>query len=310
MIKKPLDVLTNHEIRKTKKQKTAFIHAVDEYANELGYDVKIEKGSFGVRNVVIGNPEKAKYLVTAHYDTPASIGLPNFITPCNPWAFILCQLLLLIPFFLIAFISARLVSLVTNNAVTIIYVADLVLLGMLFLLMFGPANRHTANDNTSGVVTVLQIMATLPENMKSRVCFVLFDLEEAGLIGSSSYRKAHKEETNHQTVLNLDCVGDGNSIVLFPMKRMKEDQLRMDRLRGIMGTYGSKTITVHETGFAYYPSDQKHFPYGVGIAAFRRARGIGLYCGRIHTWRDTILEETNVNTLCAALISLISAGEE
>ena len=110
MIKKPLDVLTNHEIRKTKKQKTAFIHAVDEYANELGYDVKIEKGSFGVRNVVIGNPEKAKYLVTAHYDTPASIGLPNFITPCNPWAFILCQLLLLIPFFLIAFISAQLVS--------------------------------------------------------------------------------------------------------------------------------------------------------------------------------------------------------
>ena len=84
----------------------------------------------------------------------------------------------------------------------------------------------------------------------------------------------------------------------------------MERLRRIMGTYDGKNISVHESGFAYYPSDQGHFPYGVGIAAFRRAKGIGLYCSRIHTWRDTILEETNVNILSAALISLISAGDE
>ena len=52
---------------------------------------------------------------------------------------------------------------------------------MLLLMMFGPANRHNSNDNTSGVITVLEIMSTLPENLRDKVCFVLFDLEEAGL---------------------------------------------------------------------------------------------------------------------------------
>ena len=63
-----------------------------------------------------------------------------------------------------------------------------------------------------------------------------------------------------------------------------------------------------EKGFAYYPSDQKQFPYGVGIAAFRRSSWAGLYCSRIHTKKDTVLEETNVNILRAAIVSLITCS--
>ena len=183
-------------------------------------------------------------------------------------------------------------------------------MGMRLLMMFGPATRHTANDTTSGVVTVLETMSTMPDNLRERVCFVLFDLEEAGLIGSASYRKTHKKETDRQVVLNLDCVGDGNEIILFPMKALKNNSVKMKQLQSIAGKYGRKSISVRKKGFAYYPSDQKHFPYGVGIAAFRRAKGIGLYCSRIHTWQDTILEQTNVNILRAALTSLIGAAEE
>ena len=61
------------------------------------------------------------------------------------------------------------------------YAAIWILLG---LMMFGQANKHNANDNTSGVVTLLEIAGTLPENQRDKVCFVLFDLEEAGMIGS------------------------------------------------------------------------------------------------------------------------------
>ena len=64
-------------------------------------------------------------------------------------------------------------------------------------------------------------------------------------------------------------------------------------------------MDLRESGFAYYPSDQSRFPYGVGIAAFRRAKFVGLYCSRIHTYRDTVQEQSNVNLLCAAIISLI-----
>lgn len=310
MITKSIDVLERYEIRKTKKQKTAFISAVTAYAERQRYTVRVEEGKMGCRNIVIGDPKRADYLLTAHYDTPASIGLPNFITPCNPVVFLLWQLFILIPFFLAAFVAGLLVSLVTESEILIFWAAYITYMGLLLLMMFGPANRHTANDNTSGVVTVLETMSTMPDHLRERVCFVLFDLEEAGLVGSSSYRKAHKKETDRQMVLNLDCVGDGNEIVLFPMKSLKKNSGKMKRLQSIVGKYGSKSISIRQKGFAYYPSDQKHFPYGVGIAAFRRTKGIGLYCSRIHTWRDTVLEQTNINILRAALTSLIGAAEE
>ncbi len=305
MIEKSMDVLLKYEIRKTKKQKSAFLSAVTDYADRCGYSVKVENGKFGSRNIVIGDPEKANTLVTAHYDTPASIGLPNFITPCNPVAFVICQILMLFPFYFLSFFAAFLVDLVSDNVPFILLVSYIAYFVLLFLLMIGPANRHTANDNTSGVVTLLEIMATMPENQRDKVCFVLFDLEEAGLIGSSSYRKQHKAATDRQTVLNLDCVGDGDHIVLFPGKKFKKEG-RMGALRGFVSECGKKSISIREKGFAYYPSDQKHFPYGVGIAAFKKAKFIGLYCDRIHTWRDTVLESTNVNILRAAIISYIS----
>jgi hypothetical protein len=310
MITQPMDVLEKYEIRKTKKQKTAFISAISSYAERQHYTVRVETGKMGCRNIVIGDPQRADYLLTAHYDTPASIGLPNFITPCNAAAFIVFQVLMLGFFFLIAFVAGLITSFITQDEGIIFAVAYFAYMGLLLLMMVGPANRHTANDNTSGVVTVLETMSTMPENLRDRVCFVLFDLEEAGLIGSASYRKTHKKETDRQMVLNLDCVGDGNEILLFPMKALKKNRIKMKKLQSITGKYGKKSISIRKQGFAYYPSDQKHFPYGVGIAAFRRAKGIGLYCGRIHTWRDTVLEQTNVNILRAALTSLIGAAEE
>ena len=166
-------------------------------------------------------------------------------------------------------------------------------------------NKNNANDNTSGVVTLLEILRTLPENQRDKVCFVLFDLEEAGLIGSSSYRKAHKKATDHQLVMNLDCVGDGDHLLMFPTKALKKNRRKLTSLYKACGYFGNKSLLVHEKGFGIYPSDQMVFPYGVGICALQKGKH-GLYVSRIHTAKDTVLEITNVNILRAALTSFIS----
>ena len=70
-------IFANHEIRKSRQQKTYFIDWVSEYVKAKGYDVKIEKGSFRSRNIVIGDPDKAKVIFTAHYDTCAAMPLPS-----------------------------------------------------------------------------------------------------------------------------------------------------------------------------------------------------------------------------------------
>lgn len=306
MIQKPMDVLSGYPVRKSKKQKQSFREDLRFYLKAIGYDMVEEKGSLGSVNLVMGDPEKAEYLVTAHYDTPARLPMPNLITPCNVVPFVLYQILVVGLFVVAASVIGGVIGVAVDSPEVAGTAALAVYWAMLILMLVGPANPSNANDNTSGVVSVLEIARSMPESARDKVCFVLFDLEEAGLVGSSSYRKQHKKASENQIVLNLDCVGDGNEIVLFPMKKLKKDAGKMQRLRRICGVWGGKSIAVREKGFSYYPSDQKHFPYGVGIAAFRRSKWAGLYCSRIHTNKDTVLEETNVNILRAAIVSMIT----
>lgn len=308
MIEKPIDVLHRYEIRKTKKQKAAFRQAAMAYVTSLGYICNEEKGSMGAVNLVIGDPEKAKYLVTAHYDTCPRLPFPNLITPCNFWTFLAYQLFMVFVMLLPPVLPGLAVVWITQDPDWFM-LAWYVSFWVAFLLMFaGPANKHTANDNTSGVVTVLELAASFPEEKRGDVCFVLFDLEESGLIGSASYRKTHKKETNDQLVLNLDCVGDGDELVLFPTKKLKKNQEKMAFLEKMSVQLGHKSLTLHNKGFSVYPSDQNNFPYGVGVAAFHRCK-IGLYCGRIHTPRDTVLEADNVHLLRDRLLKLLTKQE-
>ena len=308
MIDRPMDILRDFPIRKTKQQKQAFRKEICSYLSSIGYESYIENGKLGTKNIVFGNPETAQYLVTAHYDTPTALPFPNLITPCNLLPFIGYRVVIYVLIFLIALIPGLILVQFGLSAKGASYIWLLSLYGLLALMLIGPANKHNANDNTSGVVTLLEIAKSMPEMYRDRVCFVLFDLEEAGLIGSSSYRKLHKNQTDKQLVLNLDCVGDGDYLMMFPTKKLLGNAPRIELLRKITGQYGRKSMAIREKGFAHYPSDQKHFPYGVGIAAFHRSSRVGLYCSRIHTKKDAILEETNVNILRAAIVSLITCS--
>ncbi len=306
MIKTPMDVLKQYPIRKSKAQKSGFREAVCAYAKSLGYGCTTEKGSFGARNLVIGDPEAAKYLVTAHYDTCAGMLFPNLITPCNFWAFLGYQLVITAALLVPAILLGILVGFLTYS----VLIGELVYFGLffgaLFLMMFGPANRHNANDNTSGVVTLLEIAKNMPKDAREKVCFVLFDLEEAGLLGSGSYRKKHKKASSKQLVLNLDCVGDGDTIMLFPGMKVRKNAKMLQSLTALEGSFGGKTLTVRSKGFSVYPSDQGKFPYGVGIAALHKTKGGLLYMGRIHTKKDTVLEQKNVKLLRDALMGLLT----
>lgn len=323
MLVKPMDILTQFPVRKSKKEKQAFRFAVQDYLAQQDYVCRVEEGMFGTRNLVIGDPENAKYVLTAHYDTCAKLPFPNLLTPFNPVLFVLYQLfisviLVAVPIILSLLLSGAVflsgvlfappdsgqaVALVTLLVWYISFIVLIILsVGMLY---FGPANKHNANDNTSGVVTLLEIARTMPENQRDKVCFVLFDLEEKGLWGSKSYRKTHKCATDRQLILNLDCVGDGDYIRLFPTKKLKKNRKKLTSLYKACGYIGKKSILVHEKGFGIYPSDQRNFPYGVGICALRKNKYC-YYLSRIHTKKDTVLNEENVNILRAALTSFIS----
>ena len=306
MISKPMDVLEKFPIRKTNQQKTAFLEAVTKFTRDIGYQTNVEEGKRGVRNIVIGDPENARYLITAHYDTPASIGLPNFIVPNNPAAFFGFQFALVSVLLAIAVGVGLIAYHFSNNTRASFLAGYLVYFAILILMLKGPANKSNANDNTSGIVTLLEILSALPDSLRKDVCFVLFDMEEAGLVGSAVYRKLHKAATENQIVLNLDCVGDGDVIQLTPVKKARNDEALLNALSKVCVFKGEKELRLRSKGFYGGSSDHKNFPFGVAIMAFHHKKGLGLYCGRIHTWRDKILEVRNVQILTDALISLIA----
>lgn len=303
----PMDVVKNYPVRKSKKQKQAFRADVTQWLQNLGYPVCEEEGSFHSCNLVIGDPQRARYLVTAHYDTCARLPFPNLITPCSFWTFLLYQIFIFLMLMLPALAVGGLVGYLLHSFDIGYFLFVVLLWAAIVLMLIGPANSSNVNDNTSGVVTLLEIARSIPELHRKNVCFVLFDLEEAGLIGSASYKKKHKREIPNQLVLNLDCVGEGDDIYFFPTAKLKKSKERLAPLQKLAGGYGKKSIAVRTKGFSIYPSDQSNFPYGVGICALKRGWA-GLYLSRIHTPRDTVLDETNVNILRAALTTLISGS--
>ena len=98
-------ILESYQVRKTTKQKDAFIALLREYFPEL----QIEQSKFPkCRNLIIGDVENAKLLLTAHYDTCAWLPFPNFITPKSPILALLYSLLIslviMIPVALLVFL--------------------------------------------------------------------------------------------------------------------------------------------------------------------------------------------------------------
>ena len=304
MLHQPIDILDRFPVRKTKQQKQNFRDAVSSYGENLGYLATVEQGTFGCRNVIFGDPESADYLVTAHYDTPPRLLFPNYCTPCNGLRSLFRRILMLLGFVAVAATVIGVFTALTGLKWMIPYLSFFLVLLVECLLLLGPANKSNVNDNSSGVITLLEIMKTLPENQRSHVCFVLFDMEEQGLIGSGYHRKAHKAATEKQLVLNLDCVGDGDHIRMIPTKKLLKDRVKCTSLYKACGYFGKKDILVQEKGFFQYASDQRRFPYGVGICALNQHKKL-LYLSRIHTPKDTVLDMNNVNILRAALTSFI-----
>lgn len=302
MLHVPMDILKAHPIRKTNEQKEAFRADVQAYLKELGYDCRLESCGKDGQNLVFGAAETADYLITAHYDTPATIGIPNVCTPCNA---LRSRLHFFITFMLSFSMSLGAGLLLKAGHVLWGILLFLPIVAFLYLIRNGPANVNNTNDNTSGVVTLLEIARTLHPAHRNKVGFVLFDLEERGLKGSAAYRKAHKEATEKQIVLNVDCVGDGDHILLMPNKKARQNEKLVAKLKYLGGWFGNKQILTIDKGFCSYNSDHKNFPMAVGVGAFHKKKGKTYTLDKIHTRHDTNLDMTNVNLLRAALTTLI-----
>ncbi len=293
-----------YPVRNSGEQKQAFRAYALEEAKRLGFSHAAVENNQEHQNLVFGDPQTAGVIFTAHYDTPRRSLLPNLMLVTNRflyWAYQIGTALIILPPAIGAAIGvAKILHLDWNTLparLLMVGVYLAVFYALFFLVLRGPANRRNRNDNTSGTACVMELMRRTGET--ERAAFILFDNEEKGKKGSKAFAKASPYIRENTLVINLDCVGNGDTFVFSPSVEAENDPL-----------YGQMQSAAREAGLnarffsagkAQMNSDHKSFVRGVGVCACLYRPRIGYYTGRIHTVRDTVAEPGNIQQLSDAL---------
>ena len=292
-------------IRNLPEQKKAFRLYAIEKAKNNGFEAK-EEANEGHINVVIGDPENAKVLFTAHYDTPRRSLFPNLLMPKHKVLHFFYGMCTILPILAISapigyFIMKALggPQVITARAAGV--GAYLVIYLLLCFLSFkGPVNIHNKNDNTSGVAAVFDLIHKIGKN--DAVAYILFDDEEKGKKGSKAYASAHAAVKQNLLVVNMDCIGNGTTFVAGVPVPAKDDPV-----------YPSLQTALEELGAVILPrettamnSDQKSFSKGIGIGACLNKKGF-YYTPYIHTAKDTVASGETIDKLTDALTSFIQS---
>ena len=293
-------ILQEFQVRKSRKQKDAFLSLLKAHYPQITVE---QSGFIKSNNIILGDISSAKTIFSAHYDTCARLPIPNFIAPRNVLISLLYSLLLLLPMIIILFAMNFPVSLISNNF-WVHYVFTMVAATIMMALMIaGPANKHNANDNTSGVITLIEIYNRLTDQQRAQAAFIFFDNEEIGLLGSSQFKKKHGKEMENKLLINFDCVADGDHFLIAVTK--DAEKIHGETLREIFKTTENKAFAFGKADKIFYPSDHIGFPQALAVAAFHKKKFIGHYIGRIHTGRDTVFDETNIKLLTDYCIEYI-----
>lgn len=306
-----------HPCRYTADQKAAFILDTRRMLRSAGYSEKqlVEQrlgGMFNTRNLIIGDPS-AEYLVTAHYDTPGGNGFLLGTAPLvGQTGANIIMLMLTLPFIIgeIALVTHAMEQAEpTFWSMAGAVLAMPALLIVLTLLPMLIRNRRNCNDNTSGVMCLLECAlaaAQEPELLK-KCCFVLFDNEEWGLIGSLGFTAERKKKSIDEKsafVINLDCVGVGDVIASVttgkPSTRCEALTESLDELGMARESKRSQLV---------FMSDHAVFPDAVMLSVMRRSRLGPLYIPNIHSPKDTLCDDGLVARLAEHVTRFISGAD-
>jgi len=296
-------ILSDYQVRKTRKQKDAFIELMQTHLPDLQVETG---GPFSCKNLVVGDVERAEVVIGAHYDTCAQLPFPNLIAPKNFVVTILYALLIALPFFLLMRLCDPLIERISDSFAVQYWLSLAVFfIPFLSVFVFGPANKHNANDNTSGVITLIELMDALDPAIKARIAFVFFDHEENGLLGSAQFKKAHKKAIKGKLMLNFDCVSDGDHILAVLNKPAMK--LCGEHMADAYQLPDGKVLHIEKSSNCLYPSDQGNFDTSIAFAALKKKPLIGLYLDRIHTKRDTVFDEANIALLVSGTKNLLES---
>ncbi|MBQ9719674.1 MAG: M28 family peptidase [Oscillospiraceae bacterium] len=297
-------ILREYPVRRRPEEKEKFRLWLMGTLRELGYQPELQSRQsalqFGgnVLNVVAGDPERAKLILVAHYDTAIRSLLPPMYMPTRPLtAFLYLALtpaLVLIGSFVLSFA----LTFPINAPYLTLPLFLLLLVTALLYLRFGPSERRNLNDNTSGVAALLETAATLTPRDRGHVAFAFLDGGFGGLSGAKGFR-ARYPSAKEKTIINLCSVAEGSELLVLPNKNSRWDGALLDAILDSFENGEHTTVFLKTDGLTYFPSDNRAFRYACSICACETVRGFGrLVCPLKATDIDEEKTQILKNGLC------------
>lgn len=294
MVEKLVDELSFSQQRMHRKSKSRFREYLKSKAVKLDLEYSEKPKTIFAKNVVIGDLEKAKFVLTAHYDTPPR--MPAFLMRSVLFFNIAALVIVLGLFILFPLLEL-----------------PVILLPLIYMLLFfhtmgfGIANKYNFNDNSSGVITVLGLMESLKNQ---EVAYVFFDNEEKGLLGSfalSKYMKKNKQyDPKNKIFINFDCVGRGNTFVINPFsyKRVAREIIEAgNEFNEFAFEIKRPSVLAASDHFAF----AKY--HSLGIMCYNK-KGKKYKMNDIHSHKDKNIKKENIEILINAIQKVVDRGIE
>nr|WP_315021885.1 M28 family peptidase [uncultured Aminipila sp.] len=300
-------IYNNYKVRKNRKQKSEFIDFIKFACISRGIPCNIEEGGIHKnRNIIIGNLNEAELMITAHYDTPAVLPFSNYLAPNSRLSRSFYLAKILICMCLILGVFSTLISFIISDSFIILLLLLFLVTIFGILSIYGKPNPNNSNDNTSGVITLTEIIFGISNIDFNKLVFVLFDNEEKGYLGSQLFKKRNKKLVNSSMMINFDCVSDGDNILIVQNRGvLKNEQFKRDLEEAFVGD-NVKNVIFTSSRKSRMCSDQKSYPNGVGIVALKKNKQSVLYLDKIHTKNDINFNENNIVFLRKCTLNLIN----
>lgn len=278
---------------------------------QMGYSVKLQQdssplslsGMHSATNVVAGDPENAKVFIATHYDTGFKEFLPPLICPTRPLTYLLYQALSPVLLLLACFVLSLAVTFPMNLPRLMLPLFLVFVAAALLYRWKGPAEKNNLNDNTSGIVALLETAKAISPRYRANVCFLFLDDGVGGMRGGRSFRKKYPS-SREKSVINVDSVAEGDEILILPSKYSRWNDSLLGAITENFSNSEKKTCFLKTDGLVYYPSDNRTFRYSVAICAVKKVPGFGR-C--IQPRKTTELDEENIEILRDGLAKLVAA---
>ena len=270
-------LLTIYPVRKTAAQKAECRKWLLRELKRAGWRAQEETygRANGSVNVVAGDPDRAALFLCTHYDTAARMLAPDFVSPTNVAAHVAYHLVVALALVVAAFLAALAVSFPLGKPELMLPLFLILAVAALAASAYGPANKNNANGNSSGVLALL-------------------DNNERNLLGAAAFKKRHIERAGENLFIHLDCVGDGDNLLLLPSKHSRWDAALLEAIQEAFPEEDGMHPRLRDKGLHYYPSDNRKFRFHVAVCACRYLAGLGYYIPHLRTKKDTVLEERNI----------------